>query len=52
MDELQIFREDAVVVSAQRFDACLTVNATAPIFAEHFPDLSDCPRRLHHWFRR
>jgi hypothetical protein len=37
MGELQIFREDAVVFSAQRFDAYLTVNAAAPIFAEHFP---------------
>ena len=43
MDELQIFREDAVVVSAQRFDACLTVNAAAPIFAEHFPDYPIVP---------
>ncbi|WP_339433605.1 MULTISPECIES: hypothetical protein [unclassified Pseudomonas] len=43
MDELQIFRVDAVVVSAQRFDACLTVNAAAPIFAEHFPDYPIVP---------
>jgi len=43
MDKLQIFREDAVVFSAQRFDACLTVNAAAPIFAEHFPDYPIVP---------
>jgi 3-hydroxymyristoyl/3-hydroxydecanoyl-(acyl carrier protein) dehydratase len=43
MPELQIFRVDASTVSAQRFDARLTVNAVAPIFAEHFPDYPIVP---------
>ena len=58
MADLQIFQVDASVVSAQRFDARLTVNVAAPIFAEHFPDypivpgacivgfVSDCVARM------
>lgn len=43
MPELQIFRVDASAASGQRFDARLTVNAVAPIFAEHFPDYPIVP---------
>jgi 3-hydroxymyristoyl/3-hydroxydecanoyl-(acyl carrier protein) dehydratase len=43
MSEWQIFRVDASTVSAQRFDARLTVDAVAPIFAEHFPDYPIVP---------
>lgn len=43
MPELQIFLVDASAVSAQSFDARLTVNAAAPIFAEHFPDYPIVP---------
>ncbi|MHC8393624.1 hypothetical protein ACYZT8_08140 [Pseudomonas sp. LB3P93] len=43
MPELQIFRVDTSAVSAQRFDAHLTVNQAAPIFAEHFPDYPIVP---------
>ena len=43
MAELQIFQVDASSVSARRFDACLTVNAGAPLLAEHFPDYPIVP---------
>jgi len=43
MADLQIFQIDASVASAQHFDARLTVNEAAPIFAEHFPDYPIVP---------
>lgn len=43
MADLQIFQIDASVASAQHFDARLTVNEAAPLFAEHFPDYPIVP---------